>query len=343
MRKRDRNTAVFAPEFGETENMSHLMNWPDQKRMSLESVHVLPGGKIRIACWGMCPGLEFIATTDDDWGAAIDSNQTITDKEKFSLGTKLTEKQCKVTDIPCKTANVAVKEFQFFDVGHTMTARIVLKMGSAVWDWMRVHVKINVPAEISNRETGTGTLKVEVMWAVPDGVGINSLPHATTVARLILAKHGMGLQVGPSLSWNPANYIRGFEDGVIASFHNWGNIGKLAAKLPPKPDSVIVVMCNLRDEPIQNNGNHKKVTGATFNLDGSADNTQKKRFIVLNVHAASVDGATLIHEMGHAAGFCCKDSVHSDDSSHFMSYGTMRNEAAGSIGKFQEAFFCSKT
>jgi hypothetical protein len=326
--------------------MSHLMNWPDQKRMSLESVHVLPGGKVRVACWGMCDGLEFIATTDDDWGAAIASNQTITDKEKFSLGTKLTDNQCKVTNIPCKTPNVSVKEFQFFDVGTTMTARIVLKMGAAIWDWMRVHVKINVPAEISNREIGSGTLKAEIMWAVPNGVGFNSLPHATTVARLLLAKHGMGLQVGPSLSWNQANYIRGFENGVIASFQQWGNIPKLAAALPPRPDSVIVVMANLRDEPIENNGNHKKVAGATFNLDGSSSSdpaNPKRRFIVLNVHAASVDGATLIHEMGHAAGFCCKGDVHSDESSHFMSYGTMRNETAGSIGNFQKAFFRSNS
>lgn len=65
---------------------------------------------------------------------------------------------------------------------------------------------------------------------------------------------------------------------------------------------------------------------------------QVNPFVVLNVHTPAVDGATLLHEMGHAAGFC----DHSQVTSHFMSYGTMRNEVtAGHITNFSKAFFRS--
>jgi hypothetical protein len=247
-----------------------------------------------------------------------------------------------VTNLPSAQSTIAVKEFQFFDVGYTMTARIILKMGSAVWDWVRVHVKVNKPEEVANVDTLSGKLKVKVLHAVPLGHGVNPLPHAETVTRLILGRHGLGLEVN-----NTGKLVPGFEDGVIASFESWGNLNRLAEKLLPhqEDNSLLVVMANLRDEAFQNGDNHKKVTGVTSDMPNPDPNKPKKRFVVLNANVASVDGATLIHEMGHAANFCdhATKSIHSTTNSHFMSYGTMRNETPkGTIQKFAQAFFYSR-
>jgi len=318
-----------------TENtMSHLMSWPSQKRISLDSVHVLPGGKLKVACWGMCPGLEFIATTDSDWSndvAGLTFNEA--NKDQYVLGSKLTDKQCKVTDLPSTTSSVAAKEFQFF--GESTTARIILKMGTAVWDWMRVHISKNVPEAVSDRKVINGALNVEVLWAVPQGVGFNFLPHSLTVTRLILGKHGLKLNLNPGSAYDSTRYISGFDDGVVCSYQSWGNLDKLANKIKENPkyrkDALMVVMANAREESVQNADNHKKLTGVTV-----SQYKQVNPFIVLNVHTPSVDGATLLHEMGHAAGFC----DHSDKSNHFMSYGTMRNTfTSGQVESFGKGFF----
>jgi hypothetical protein len=312
------------------------MSWPSQKRISLDSVQVLPGGKIKVACWGMCPGLEFIATTDADWSndvASLTYNEA--NKDQYVLGTKLTPKQCKVTDLPSTVANVVAKEFQFFE--ESTTARIILKMGTAVWDWMRIHVTKNVPAGIANPTMASGKLNVEVLWAVPQGVGYNFLPHSMTVTELILAKHGLKLKLNPGTAYDSTRFISGFEDGVICSYASWGNLDKLANKIKESPryrkDALMVVMANARQESIQNGDNHKKLNGVTVSQFKVVN-----PFVVLNVHTPAVDGATLLHEMGHAAGFC----DHSQTASHFMSYGTMRNEVnGGHIKQFADSFFHS--
>lgn len=316
--------------------MSHLMSWPSQKRISLDSVQVLPGGKIKVACWGMCPGLEFIATTDADWSNDVASyNYKEENKDQYILGAKLTPQQCKVTDLPSALPNIVAREFQFF--GDSTSYRIILKMGTAVWDWMRVHVTKNTPDVIANHAVASGTLNVEVLWAVPQGVGFNFLPHSMTVTQLLLAKHGLKLKLNPGTAYDGTRFISGFEDGVICSYAKWGNLDRLANKLKENPryrkDALMVIMANAREESIQNGDNHKKVTGVTV-----SQFKQVNPFVVLNVHTPAVDGATLLHEMGHAAGFC----DHSETVSHFMSYGTMRNEVtAGHITNFSKAFFHS--
>jgi hypothetical protein len=197
--------------------MSHLMSWPSQKRISLDSVKVLPGGKIKVACWGMCPGLEFIATTDADWSNDVATlNYKEENKDQYVLGTKLTDKQCKVTDLPCTVANVVAKEFQFF--GESTTARIILKMGTSVWDWMRVYVTKNAPPATEKPTIINANVNVEVLWSVPQGVGFNLLPHAMTVTDLILAKHGLKLKLNPGTAYDSTRFIGGFEDGVICSW-----------------------------------------------------------------------------------------------------------------------------
>jgi hypothetical protein len=312
------------------------MSWPSQKRISLDSVHVRPGGKIKVACWGMCPGLEFIATTDSDWSNDVATlNYKEENKNQYVLGTKLTDKQCKVTDLACALPNVVAKEFQFFE--QSTTARIILKMGSAVWDWMRIHITKNVPEVIAKHAVTSGALNVEVLWSVPQGVGFNFLPHSMTVTQLILGKHGLKLNLNPGTSYDSTRYIGGFDDGVICSYNSWGNLDKLANKLKESPryrkDALMVVMANAREESMQNADNHKKLTGVTV-----SQYKQVNPFVVLNVHTPAVDGATLLHEMGHAAGFC----DHSQTASHFMSYGTMRNEVTGGhIDDFRKSFFWS--
>lgn len=237
------------------------MSWPSQKRISLDSVQVLPGGKIKVACWGMCPGLEFIATTDADWSNDVASYTYNEDnKNQYVLGTKLTDKQCKVTDLPCALPNVAAREFQFF--GESTTARIILKMGTAVWDWMRVHITKNTPDAIANHAMASGTLNVEILWAVPQGVGFNFLPHSLTVTELILAKHGMNLKVNPGTAYDATRYISGFDDGVICSYEKWGNLERLANELKKNPryrsNALMVVMANAREESIQNGNNQRR-------------------------------------------------------------------------------------
>lgn len=312
--------------------MSHLMTWPARKRLSLESVHVPPNGTLQVACWGAGNGLEFHATDDADWSFDVQAGiYNDADKQKYVLGTKLTSAQCKITDVPCDDKVVAVKKFQFKESGQY---RIVLKMGTAIWDWMRVYVMQQAPEAVANKEMATGTLNVDIIWAVKANVGINYLPHAMQVSELLLAKHGLKLKINPNTEYSNARYLDGFENGIICRYDQWGNLGEVADKLKAKgfdrQNALTVIMGNAREVPNAEDDT-KRLAGCTV-----SKYTQVKPFVVLNVNAASVDGATLLHEMGHAAGFCDHESA----SSHFMSYGTLRNEVTkGHIRNFAKAFF----
>lgn len=314
--------------------MAHLMNWPGQKKLSLESVHVTPNGNLQVACWGMCPGLEFIATDDLDWQFDIASGTfREEEKAKYTLGTPLSAAQCKVTDIPCKVPNTVVKQFQFKESGQY---RIVLRMGGGLWDWMRVYVKNNVPEVITDKEITDGALNVEILWAVPQGYGINYLPHATTVAGILLQQHGLKLNLSPSPAYNSGRILSGFESGIVCTYGQDGNLNKVADALKTSPhyrkDALMVIMANARET--KDPGYDKnRLAGVTV-----SQYTQVKPFVVLNLNVAAVDGSTLLHEMGHAAGFC----DHESPGSHFMSYGALRNEVTkGHVRNFRNSFFWS--
>jgi hypothetical protein len=315
--------------------MSHLMSWPTRKRLSLESVHVLPQGKLDVACWGMCPGLEFVATDDLDQEFDIAAG-TYRDEEKskYTLGTKLTDAQCKVTDLPCTDPTVAAKRFQFKDTGNF---RIALRMGGHVWDWMRVYVAQSAPDSIANKAVTDGALNVDIVWAAKEGFGLNTLPHTVTVARLLLEKHGLKLNVNPGTGYNASRYLPGFESGIVCTYGTGGNLEKVADSLKAKSLSrsgaLTVIMANAREtaDASQDSG---RLAGATV-----SQYKQVNPFVVLNLNTGSVDGATLLHEMGHAAGFC----THAKGApAHFMSYGAMRNEITKEhVANFRNSFFWS--
>jgi hypothetical protein len=311
------------------------MNWPGQKRLSLESAHVKPGGKLQVACWGMCPGLEFIATDDLDWQFDLSTGKYVeAEKAKYTLGTKLTAAECKITDLTTKVENVAAKQFQFVKEG---VYRIVLRMGGALWDWMRVFVQNSTPEEVSDKAVTDGTLNVEILWAVPSGFGVNGLPHAMQVAGILLGQHGLKLKLQPGTSHNAARMLPGFESGIICSYQPWGNLDKVANALKKhanyREDALMVIMGNARETVEASETENKRLAGVTV-----SQYTQVKPFVVLNANVASVDGATMMHEMGHAAGFC----EHESAGSHFMSYGTLRNHVKSDhIQRFRKAFFWS--
>ncbi|BDC49045.1 hypothetical protein F183_A13610 [Bryobacterales bacterium F-183] len=307
------------------------MTWPARKRLSLESVHVTPNGTLQVACWGVGAGLEFHATDDADWSFDIQAG-TYNDanKQNYVLGTKLTDTQCKITDVPCDDKVVAVKKFQFKEPGQY---RIVLKMGAAIWDWMRVYVMQKAPDSIADKKVTTGTINVDFVWAVKENVGINYLPHTLQVTELLLAKYGMKFNAQYTKN-TPTRYLPGFEDGIICRYDDYGNLQKVHDQAKAKGffsgKALTVVMGNAREVPA--------AADDTKRLAGCTVSKYENKFVVLNVNAVSVDGATLLHEIGHAAGFCSHESA----GSHFMSYGTMRNEVTkGNITDFEKAFFRS--
>lgn len=305
------------------------MTWPARKRLSLESVHVQPNGTLQVACWGIGNGLEFHATDDADWTFDIQSGTyKDEDKQKYVIGTKLTGTQCKITDVPSQDPKVAVKNFQFKESGQY---RIVLKMGTAIWDWMRVYVMQKAPDSIAGKKVISGTINVNFVWAVSENVGINYLPHTLQVTELILAKYGLKLNAQHS-KYTATRHLPGFEGGIVCRYDQYGNLQKVHDQMVAKgffvDNALTVVMGNAREVP--------NASDDTKRLAGCTVSNYKNKFIVLNVNAVSVDGATLLHEIGHAAGFCAHESA----GSHFMSYGTMRNEVTkGNIDQFAIAPF----
>ncbi len=71
---------------------------------------------------------------------------------------------------------------------------------------------------------------------------------------------------------------------------------------------------------------HDKQMCAGMNY-GNTPDSGNGRFVFINVAGASSDGATLLHEMGHAAGVQSRDSDRNlKDSDDVMSYGTTRTK-----------------
>jgi hypothetical protein len=313
--------------------MSHLVRVADDKRISLETVHVRPNVPLTVGVWGMVNGLELVPTLDSAWDESKVKREATS--AEAALGQVAPANLCRTNVVPAPPKkDYYVKQFTFPKSGNF---RIELRMGIHVWDWMRVACSPTVPGEHANLGAkGSGVLNLHVIWATDKAPAANPLPHYITVASLLLEKHGFKLSITPGSAYYDSPRIRGFEAGVVCQ-KDYGNMQGLAAALKNNPvyaagKKLVVVMANAR-ETIEAWKDDGRLTGQAVMQDVTGGNPP---FIILNVNSRSVDGATLVHEMGHAAGFC----EHSSAQAHVMSYGPRRNQLPKRhITDFQNAFF----
>lgn len=313
--------------------MSHLVRVADDKRISLETVHVRPNVPLTVGVWGMVNGLELVPTLDSNWDDSKVKKDIVS--AEAALGQIAPPALCQSSVVPAPAKkDYYAKQFTFPKSGNF---RIELRMGIHVWDWMRVACSPAVPkAHADLNAKGTGTLNLHIVWAIAKAPGTNPLPHYVTVAGLLLEKHGFKLSITPGTAYYDSPRIQGFEDGVVCQ-KDYGNLQGLAAALKSNPvyaqgKKLVVVMANAR-ETIEAWKDDGRLTGQAVMQDVTGG---APPFIVLNVNSRSVDGATLVHEMGHAAGFC----DHSSTQAHVMSYGPRRNQLPKRhITDFEKGFF----
>jgi hypothetical protein len=317
--------------------MSHLVSVPDDKRVSLDTVHLRPNQPFKVGVWGMTSALQLVATKDSKWDKEV--LKATKDLRLAGAGEVVGPPTCKTAPLPIPPGkkDYAASQFSFATEGDY---RIELRNGINVWDWLRISCSVKAPDK-DIKAKGSGTLNVHVVWATASAPQPDPLPHYITVARLLFEKHGFKLSITPATPTFSEPRIKGFEKGVVCE-KNFGNVQGLATEVAKLPQysagkSVVVVMANAREtiEEYKDDGSlaGQTVTSAEFGISG-------KPFIILNANCRSLDGATLAHEMGHAAGFC----DHSGVTSHVMSYGPRRNQfPSGRIQDLQNAFFRSES
>jgi hypothetical protein len=317
--------------------MAHLVRVPDDQRISLDTIQLPPNQPLKVGVWGMTGDLKLVATRDSDWDKKV--LETTKDLRLVGQGQIIGSPVCRTAPLPIPPGkkDYAASQFTFTSEG---SYRIELRSGIDVWDWLRVACSTKPPVAMGeNTAKGSGSLNVHIVWATAGAPHPDPLPHYLVVAKLLFAKHGFELSVTPTTPTYTEPRIKGFEKGVVCD-KNFGNVQGLAAEVAKLPEysegkRVVVVMANARQtiEDYKDDGTlaGQTVTAKEYAISG-------KPFVILNAGCRSLDGATLAHQIGHAAGFC----DHSTVGSHVMSYGPRRNEIpAGRIQDLEKAFFRS--
>jgi hypothetical protein len=294
--------------------MAHLFRSSDQKRVSLELLHARPNQPLAFGISGYIPELKILATLDDD------------------TGTELPPTFCKTT----KLSAVGDRwQFLFIKEG---TFRVELRNGTAVWDWMRLTISNKLTSGWKDYQAvASGTLKVQVLWT-KEPPAQNPLQYYALVATMLLKQHGLALDIKPGLDFVSSARLE-FEKDIVAS--PAGNLDDLHRKLKQnieynKGERLMVVLGPARQhtdadkDPGDLAG--KTVSSADTGIPGNP-------FIVLNVNHTSRDGATLLHEMCHVAGF---QDHNFEDPTNVTSYGKFRNRLQRErIQELSSAFFCA--
>jgi hypothetical protein len=296
--------------------MSHIVKMPKGDRVSLETHYVLPGQPLLLGIALYTQGLKLVALAED--GSV-----------------------CQTCDIvPDRTSKPALPVFKLTFKGRA-SFRVELRMGDAMWDWMRVDTT-KVPKDAADYSAkGTGKVKVEVVWT-KQPASKNPMPHYKTVAEMMLKTHGYKLDI-KGFEYSDTRKLN-FGDIIVGVGGDNGNLGGLSQALSSqmadynRGDKLYVVV-----GPARQNADQTKDPG---NLAGQtvekAQGATGKPYVVINVDNPSSDGATLLHEMCHAAGYHHgdKNGVEDKDEKNVMSYGTRRNLVhKDHIEDLQKAFF----
>src|SRR5262245_3319645 len=139
--------------------MSHIVRMPKEDRVSLQTLNARPNQPITLGIALFVPGLKLVALAED--GSVCGS--------------------CTITEVKTTKPNFAVNTLSFKGVG---TFRVELRMGDAMWDWLRVDTKTAGKDASTYAATGTGKVKVEVLWTKEPGR--NPMTHYKTVAEMML-------------------------------------------------------------------------------------------------------------------------------------------------------------
>lgn len=281
--------------------MSHFVKVPGEKRVSLETLQVAPGSPLTLGVWGW----------KDDLGLSVvalnESGQT--------------------TDFcTIKMPVGAPKDRRVLTFSKEGTYRIELKQGESMWDWLRVAATKNAANSADYKATGSGTLGLEVFW-VGNGGSQKPMTHYITVATLLAERHGFKLDIKGG-EYSEPRKLKMSRAIVTGVGDDNGNLGVLSAELKEKieytkGDRLVVIVGSARQ--MEDEAKDPK------NLNGmcieSKHGAVGKPYLLINGDRTSADGATLFHEMCHAAGYHHgdKEAVEDNDPKNVMSYGERRN------------------
>jgi hypothetical protein len=289
---------------------------PKGDRVSLQTLYVLPSQPLSLGIALNVSGLKLVALAED--GSPCQS--------------------CAIA--PDRTSKPDLPVYKLTFSGKA-SFRVELRMGDSMWDWLRVDTT-KVPKDVGDYAAkGGGKVKVEVVWTKKPSMK-NPMPHYKTVAEMMLKTHGYALDI-KGFEYNDSQKLN-FGDIIVGVGGDNGNLGGLSQALSQqradynRGDKLYVVV-----GPARQNADETKDPG---NLAGQTVEKPQgalgKPYVVINMDSASADGATLLHEMCHAAGYHHgdKNGVEDKDDKNVMSYGSRRNLVhKDNIENLQKAFF----
>lgn len=254
---------------------------PKEDRVSLQTLLAKPNQPITLGIALYAPGLKLVAFAED--GTVCGS--------------------CTITEVKTNKPNFSVSTLSFKGVS---TFRVELRMGDAMWDWLRVDTKTAGKDSSTFAATGTGKVKVEVLWTKEPGN--NPMTHYKTVAEMMLKTHGYKLDIKGD-KFDQSRLLK-FGDIITGVSGDNGNLGGLSQALAQQKadylrgDKLYVIVGRARQM--------ENESADPANLAGQsvekAQGALGKPYVVINMDISSSDGATLLHEMCHAAGY-----HHGDD------------------------------
>jgi len=254
--------------------MAHFENNSSRKRISVSTVILQPKQTLELFVWGWVEGLS-IRSTDE---SVVKVSSPLSSNGR------------------CSVTAVAVNKLEI--------PRIELVMnGGAVWDYFEVSVVSgSLPPGFDKQQDyvhpGNRKVLATAFWS--KNATPNTFSHTAEVARLILARHGLTLQITPGVSISPL-YTLPFDElvqfgGQIETLREQVDKTGLAS------DNKLVVIVVPCSEKLYGAGDDSGTPyGWTFPASMELGKF-KKPFVVINSAKTSSTAVTLLHEIGHAAG-----------------------------------------
>ncbi len=228
-----------------------------------------PGETLDLCVWGWVNGLS-VRTSDES--AVKVSKQLSADG------------RCAITAVAAHKSQVPMVELAM--------------EGSGVWDYFEASVSTGAsPPGFSEQQdyVHPGKQKVRVVAFWSKNASPNTFSRSIEIARLILGRHGLSLEVRPG-TMPAAPHILPFNNVVEAG----GDIETLRDQVEAtglaQGNALVAIIAPVANI-LSGGGDEKSAFGWKFPAGKWA-----REFVVINSAKSSRPGVTLLHEIGHAAG-----------------------------------------
>lgn len=284
--------------------MAHFEKFAPRTRISVSTVMMQPGQSLELFVWGWVEGL------------AIRS----TDESVVKVSKALTK------DGRCAIQAVSPHKLQVPKIELVMA-------GQAVWDYFEVSVlKGALPPGFDQQQNyvhpGSRRVQVAAFWS--KNAAPNTFARSAEISRLILARHGLKLEVTPG-SQPSGNHVLPFDEvvkfgGQIETLREQVEATGLAAN---RLIAINVPCADKLDGAVDDNS-------TPFGWQFPASGRWAKPFVVINSAKWSGAGVTLLHEIGHAAGLGHEYSKEGSTVANFMNEPSFNEFAAPGTSMYRK-------